>query len=278
MGKQSAFFALYEKVGIIDDAIAEILGIWEDFYGGPTVDGWKDTSDLKIAVTRLDACLEDKQATPIGDEPFRFIRRGVRALEQWISREIWLVDVEASDRELEKSVQLLEQGEETLEQFIQQMAKRAFGYWGARFFSLLKHEEYFREDFVAMMGPNGMQDLHMLLNADDIPDELIDVPTVRILTPLQRNILKVLEGKALKKEALADAVCGGVESSRILYRAGGIKELMELGQVENKRGVGYWSCLSPPLDLREFLIPDFKDTPASTDDLSKPNADDDIPY
>lgn len=58
-----------------------------------------------------------------------------------------------------------------------------------------------------------------------------------IPTPLQSSILKALEGKTLKKDGLED-VCQ-IDGSRF-YRPGGIKELMEIGKVMHKPGVGYY--------------------------------------
>ena len=69
-------------------------------------------------------------------------------------------------------------------------------------------------------------------------------------TPLQQSILNALDGKALKKQCLADAICAG-EASR-LYRPGGIKELKDIGKVQHKYGVGYYRPDAPPpnaLDL-----------------------------
>ncbi len=60
----------------------------------------------------------------------------------------------------------------------------------------------------------------------------------------QREILNALDGRALKKQALAIEVCAG-EGSR-LYRPGGIKELMNGGHVVNKRRLGYYRPDRPP--------------------------------
>ncbi len=62
-------------------------------------------------------------------------------------------------------------------------------------------------------------------------------------TPLQESILKQLEHRALKKEALAEAC--GYDPSRF-YRPGGIRELMHLGKVDNKPGIGYYRPDAPP--------------------------------
>jgi hypothetical protein len=63
-------------------------------------------------------------------------------------------------------------------------------------------------------------------------------------TDFQRRILRALDKKGLKKQELAAEVCGE-EGSR-LYKPGGIKELMELDLVRNKRGVGYYRPDAPP--------------------------------
>jgi len=69
---------------------------------------------------------------------------------------------------------------------------------------------------------------------------------VFIPTPLQAAILGALDGKAMKKQALADEVCAG-EGTR-LYRKGGIKELRDIGRVDHKDGVGYFRPDAPPVN------------------------------
>ncbi len=64
-----------------------------------------------------------------------------------------------------------------------------------------------------------------------------------VLTAVQVSIMKALDGRALKKEQLA-AECK-IDPSR-LYKPGGIKELMDLEKVDNKRGVGYFRLDAPP--------------------------------
>jgi len=61
---------------------------------------------------------------------------------------------------------------------------------------------------------------------------------------LQRRILSALDGRALKKQKLADDACGG-EGTR-LYRKGGIKELRVQGLVGHKHGLGYYRPDKPP--------------------------------
>jgi hypothetical protein len=63
----------------------------------------------------------------------------------------------------------------------------------------------------------------------------------------QHAILKALDGRALKKQPLAEEVCGG-EGSR-LYRPGGLKELMNAGKVSHKHRLRYFrpDALPPPL-------------------------------
>ena len=72
--------------------------------------------------------------------------------------------------------------------------------------------------------------------------------TPLILRPLQREILKALTGRALKKMALAAKVCGGEANGNILYRPGGIKELMARGIVKWESGVGFYRPDAPPPD------------------------------
>jgi hypothetical protein len=77
-------------------------------------------------------------------------------------------------------------------------------------------------------------------------------PDLFVPPPLQSAILKALDGKALKKQALADVVSKG-EGSR-LYRPGGLKELMAMGKVRHTRGRGYYRPDSPPPDA-ELIAP-----------------------
>ncbi|HBO43596.1 MAG TPA: hypothetical protein DD670_06640 [Planctomycetaceae bacterium] len=65
---------------------------------------------------------------------------------------------------------------------------------------------------------------------------------------LQKAILKALDGRALKKMALAAEVCGGEANGNLLYRPGGMKELREAGLVQNKRSVGFFRPDAPPPD------------------------------
>jgi hypothetical protein len=71
-------------------------------------------------------------------------------------------------------------------------------------------------------------------------------PTAFVPTPLQKAILNALDGKAMKKQALADAVSKG--EGTVLYRAGGLKELREREIVEHKRGVGFYRPDALPPD------------------------------
>jgi hypothetical protein len=65
-------------------------------------------------------------------------------------------------------------------------------------------------------------------------------------TDFQKQILKVLEGRALKKMGLAREVCGGVDNGNLLYRAHGLKELEAHGRVKWKTKLGYYRPDAPP--------------------------------
>lgn len=242
------------------------------------MDDWKDTDDLEKGVARLDSLLAAEQVTAIGDEPLRLARQGVDALKTWLRDEGWRTNVDASDEGLERGVRLLEDGWGEIERFIERMARRAFGYWGAKFFALLEGDQI--ELFSEKMAGTGKQDMKVLLDAEDVPDEPVDVPPTLLLTPRQRDILKALDGKALKKEDLAAKVCGASDYGNILFRPGGLKELMALGMVENTRGIGYWCTCSPPLDKIAILFPDLLDDPlpSSTGNVSGSAVSEELPY
>jgi hypothetical protein len=72
-------------------------------------------------------------------------------------------------------------------------------------------------------------------------------PDTFVPNQFQLAILKALHGRALNKQDLANEVCGG-EGSR-LYRPNGIKELMGMGKVRNKRRLGYYRPDAPPSAL-----------------------------
>ena len=67
---------------------------------------------------------------------------------------------------------------------------------------------------------------------------------------LQQRIWKALDGKALKKDALAKKVCSD-QGSR-LYRPQGIKELKNANLIGNQRGTGYFRFDAPPPGLNVF--------------------------
>lgn len=69
--------------------------------------------------------------------------------------------------------------------------------------------------------------------------EVILVPT-----PIQREILKALDGRLLKKKDLETELCGG--HGNRLYRKGEIQELMRLGLVAKRRSGGYYRPDAPP--------------------------------
>jgi hypothetical protein len=94
------------------------------------------------------------------------------------------------------------------------------------------------------------REIHCIAQAASTPAPIIDKGTADsdlVLVPLQQNILLALDGKALKKQPLADIVCAG-EGTR-LYRKNGIKELMTIGRVAHKNGVGYYRPDAPPAGL-----------------------------
>lgn len=66
------------------------------------------------------------------------------------------------------------------------------------------------------------------------------------LTDLQKKIMRALWCKSLGKDALGEAVS---KDPSVLYRRGGVKELLALGLVKNNRKIGgYYRPDAPPVD------------------------------
>lgn len=66
-------------------------------------------------------------------------------------------------------------------------------------------------------------------------------------TEVQACILEALAGKALRTDALATAA--GVNRSQVFQKPGGIRELMERGDVAHHKRAGYYRPDAPPDDL-----------------------------
>lgn len=73
-------------------------------------------------------------------------------------------------------------------------------------------------------------------------------PTCNNLVPneFQRQILELLDGRAMKVQAIADDICGS-ERSR-LYKPGGLRELKSAGLVAHKHRLGYYRPDAPPTE------------------------------
>jgi hypothetical protein len=63
----------------------------------------------------------------------------------------------------------------------------------------------------------------------------------------QRAILAALDGRALKKQPLANEVCKG--EGTLLYRKDGLQELREAGLVAHKNRLGFYRPDRPPADV-----------------------------
>jgi hypothetical protein len=77
-----------------------------------------------------------------------------------------------------------------------------------------------------------------------IPEVDLQTTAPFIPTALQKAILDSLNGRALTKQALANAVCKG-DAGR-LYRHGDLKELRDLKLVAHKNRVGFFRPDAPP--------------------------------
>jgi hypothetical protein len=79
-------------------------------------------------------------------------------------------------------------------------------------------------------------------------------PKPFVPTLLQRDILRALQDKALRTDALA-AACD--VDRRQLFRPGGLPELRERGLVGHHRKVGFYSTGAPPPGIEEWDVAGF---------------------
>ncbi len=123
----------------------------------------------------------------------------------------------------------------------------AEGWWGLSGYRFVQLD-------VDAMRARVTKELHVLgLRAREVQLTVVD-PCRRVLvpTPLQKSILKALDGQALKKEPLAEQC---KVDPRTLYKQGGIKELMAEGLVCTKPRVGYFRPDAPPEDAIDLGLP-----------------------
>lgn len=134
-------------------------------------------------------------------------------------------------------LELLGDAQDSLEAYINDLAERALGTWGAWFFWQFREElpeSFFEYDEQAL----AHVDVLLLPPATSI--------SVFVPTRFQQSILNALDGVAMKKMQLASAVCGGEEFGNLLYRPNGITELRTLGLVVHKYGIGFYRPDAPP--------------------------------
>lgn len=123
------------------------------------------------------------------------------------------------------------------------LLRHVFGKWGAFWFKLAA--DHLPDEYFDVAGNDEIQCLRGIF--DKRPSGTLTVEDkVFVPTPLQKSILKALDGRAMKKKDLAREVCGGEDNGNLLYRRGDIAELRRLGLVTHKPGVGYYRPDAPP--------------------------------
>lgn len=252
MSKESAFFALYPALENLLECVSDV----SEYLRNATIQ-FASIEETETAVSRLESSLNDDRIRALGESAVTAVVQGLEEAKTWLaaSRHARAPDDEQRPNLTERGIASLEAGWDSLRDLTDGLTRRAFGYWGAEFFSLCRASGV---DLLSLYLPHyendGLADLEELLNAPDL-----DMPssgTARphlVLTPLQKSILNALDGKALKKEHLAAKVCGGLDNGRILYRAGGINELRKHGFVDHMPTVGYYRPDSPPPGTESLL-------------------------
>lgn len=224
--RETAFLAIYpalrrviEKGGQLRAALEECV----ESEWGP------DTDDIPVLLEASDGlaiALDDRDIRELGPQAFTpAFLKAMSVVRTSIA--------ESNDGLLWDAIHPANEGCNELDGYVHLLAVGAFGEWGAYFFSLceadLPDECFDHNEF----SPE-------LLVAGSPAGDLL------IFTPLQKSIMKALDGKALKKQALANEICKG--EGRVLYRPGGLQELRRHGLVEHRPQIGFYRPDSPPPD------------------------------
>ena len=252
MSKENAFFALYPALENLLECISDVSECLRH-----ATSQLASSEETETAVSRLESSLNDDQIKALGESAVTAVVQGLEEAKIWLaaSRRARAPDDEQRRKLAERGIASLEAGWDSLRDLTDGLARRAFGYWGAEFFSLCRASGV---DLLSLYFPHyendGLADVDELLNAPDLDMPSSGTPRPQlVLTPLQKNILKELNGKALKKEDLAEKVCGGRSNGNILYRRGGLHELRAHGLVDRIPIIGFYRPDSPPPGTESLL-------------------------
>lgn len=151
--------------------------------------------------------------------------------------------VKVSRSSISQAHEDLESATDAVSDYAFSLARRVFGTFGV----------FWLDEFL-MLDKAGESLVDSLAVPDEFIRELQGVPdneSVAGKDPFvprwfQLNILAALNDCALKKDQLAEAVCGGKENARRLYHPHGLKELRKEGLVKHEEGVGFYRPDRPP--------------------------------
>lgn len=227
------FFVVFPALDAVWDCAEHVMVNLDANHRKPR--HWEHSTDvrndenLRYWVQELREWLDDERTNSLKQEFFLSFAETVA-----------LFDKIPSGLELQEILQLLEilrDAQEAIECYAYDLAERALGQWGAYFF--MENHGEIRADLFEF-DSRALKHVAILHTAPAV------APGVFVPTAFQKSILEALNGRAMKKQGLAVAVCGGEDNGNLLYRPGGISELVRNGLVANKRGLGYYRTDAPP--------------------------------
>jgi len=235
-----AFFAVFPALDAVWDCAEQVRVNLDSQHRKPR--HWEHRTDVRDDenlihwVKELRKWLADERTNSLKQEYFRPFADALTLLDQ--------IPPGADVSEICQLLETLQDAQDEIEAHTYDLAERALGQWGAYFF-MANHDEVMPCSFE--YDPRALEHVAVLYSAP------ASATGVFVPTPFQTSILAVLNGRAMKKQQLAVAVCGGEDNGNLLYRPGRITELRQNGLVANKRGIGYYRPDAPPLgaiDLR----------------------------
>lgn len=250
--EEKAVLAVYRPLQEVIDNALWVLGIAD----GEEPDVPTETSPLLdyacAAAEALKASLSDKRIHQLDTQYFRELHKGAKSVVRASERHGLFfcgghLGLLQGDLGLfYEATAAIEEGVDVVEGYRRALLRHVFGSWGGFWFEMAAG--HLDGEYYAAPSDTDIKVLQGVLDWKPIePPNPASGPLV--MTFLQKNIMKVLKGRALTKRQLAAETCGGKENGILLYRKDELKELRDAHLVKHKRGVGYYRPDVPPPDL-----------------------------